>query len=144
VAEDLNLFDKDSLYRLLTVGYLKNRRKEDKEVSPLPAVESAKAIYQKPKLPSAVLTVESGALQGERFTVTLPCTIGRDNCDLILDDLLISRRHAELKIVENKLVIEDLASKNGTRVNGEKVIKRQLIPNDLISIGPTKLRVSPA
>jgi len=148
MAEDLRLFDKDSLYTLLTVGYLKNRRKEDREKSPMPVVESVKvpdsAIHQIPKLPSVVLTVESGVLQGERFTIKLPCTIGRENCDLILDDLLISRRHAELKIAGNILVIEDLASKNGTKVNGEKVIKRQLIPNDLISIGPTKLRVSPA
>lgn len=148
MAEDLRLYDKDSLYTLLTVGYLKNRRKEDREISSMPVVESVKvpdsAIHQIPKFPSVVLTVESGSLKGERFTIKLPCTIGREKCDLILDDLLISRRHAELKIADNQLVIEDLASKNGTKVNGEKVVKRQLIPNDLISIGPTKLRVSPA
>ena len=142
VAEDLNLFDKDSLYRLLTVGYLKNRRKEDRERASTPAVESDKVPVKPINQKSAVLTVESGVLRGERFTVTLPCTIGRDKCDLILDDLLVSRRHAELKIVDNTLIIEDLASKNGTRVNGEKIIKRHLAPNDLISIGPTNLRVS--
>jgi pSer/pThr/pTyr-binding forkhead associated (FHA) protein len=63
---------------------------------------------------------------------------------LILDDRIISRRHAELKIVENALVIEDLASRNGTRVNGEKIAVMQLDPNDLITIGPINLRVSPA
>ncbi|NVN92164.1 MAG: FHA domain-containing protein [Desulfuromonadales bacterium] len=145
IAEDLNLYDKDSLYTLLTVGYLKNRRRGDTEIASVPAAESGetdiKAAQQKPKLPNVVLIVESGALQGERFTVKLPCTIGRKNCDLILDDRLISRRHAELKIDGNKLVIEDLESKNGTKVNGEKVTKKQLVPNDLISIGPTKLRV---
>jgi len=148
IAEDLNLYEKDSLYTLLTVGYLKNRRRGDAEIAPVPAAEGAeidvKAVHQKPKLPSVILTVESGALRGERFTVKLPCTIGRKNCDLILDDRLISRRHAELRMVENELVIEDLVSKNGTRVNGEKVTRKLLVPNDLISIGPTKLRVSTA
>jgi pSer/pThr/pTyr-binding forkhead associated (FHA) protein len=63
---------------------------------------------------------------------------------LILDESHISRRHAELKLVEDKLVIEDLGSKNGTKVNGKTVTMTQLIPNDLISIGPFKLRVTPA
>ena len=56
---------------------------------------------------------------------------------------MISRRHAELKIVGNKLVIEDLDSRNGTRVNGEKITVMRLDPNDLITIGPINLRVSP-
>jgi pSer/pThr/pTyr-binding forkhead associated (FHA) protein len=88
--------------------------------------------------------VESGPHQGERFTVTLPCSIGRKDCDLTLEDRLISRRHAELKIVESKLVIEDLGSKNGTKVNGTAVTSRQLAPNDLITIGPAKFRVTRA
>jgi len=163
MSEDSSQLDKDSLYKLLTVGYLKdrrsgnaetsplpaghpeNRRGGDTETSPMPAMASTEDLAkEKPKLPSIVLSVESGPLQGERFTVTLPCTIGRKDCDLILDDRLISRRHAELKIVERKLVIEDLASTNGTKVNGKTVTSKQLIPNDLISIGPTTLRISRA
>jgi len=163
MSEDSSQLDKDSLYKLLTVGYLKdrrsgnagissisaglseNRRGGDTETSPMPAMEGTENLAkEKPKLPSIVLSVESGPLQGERFTVTLPCTIGRKDCDLILDDRLISRRHAELKIVERKLVIADLASTNGTKVNGKTVTTKQLIPNDLISIGPTTLRISRA
>jgi hypothetical protein len=145
-GEDINLYDKDTLYKLLTVGYLKNRRKADKEASPTHAVESDKviAVYQKPKLPSVVLTIVSGHLKEESFTVMLPCLIGRKNCDLILDDSHISRRHAELKIVKNALVILDLESRNGTKVNGETITRKQLVPNDLITIGPINLRVSPA
>jgi hypothetical protein len=181
MSEDSSQLDKDSLYKLLTVGYLKdrrsgnadvspmpagqsenrrrgddaisqisaeqpkNRRKEDVEISPMPAMEGiGDFVKVKPKLPSVVLSVESGPLQGERFTVTLPCTIGRKDCDLILDDRLISRRHAELKVVGHKLVIEDLASTNGTKVNDKTITTKQLIPKDLISIGSTKLRVSRA
>lgn len=145
-AEDVNLYDKDLLYQLLTVGYLKNKRKGDKDDSPVTAVNNDKAlaVSQKPILPGVVLSIESGPQQGARFTVVLPCVIGRKNCDLVLDDNHISRRHAELKLVENKLVIEDLESRNGTRVNGEKITVMHLEPNDLITIGPIHLRVSPA
>jgi hypothetical protein len=160
MAEDSNKVDKDSIYNLLSIGYPinrrkgaslipgeypNNRRKDDRAKTPMPAMEGIEDfVKKKTRLPSVVLSVESGPLQGERFTVTLPCTIGRKDCDLILDDRLVSRRHAELKLVENKLVIEDLASTNGTKVNGKKVTKKQLIPNDLLSIGPSNLRIYPS
>ena len=167
MAEDTNLLDKDTLHKLLTVGYLENRRRGDTEISPVPDVNPknthkedierppgpamggikvpVEVSHQKTEFPSVVLSAESGPQQGGRFTVKPPCTIGRKNCDLILEDRYISRRHAELKIAENILTIEDLGSKNGTMVNGVTVTKKRLIiSNDLISIGSTKLRVSPA
>jgi hypothetical protein len=159
MAEDSNRLDKDSLYNLLTIGYPKNRRKadapapagyhknrrkEDKDRTVMTAMEGDEDfLKEKPKHQSVVLSVESGPLKGERFSMELPCTIGRKDCDLILDDRLISRRHAEIKFVENKLVIKDLSSTNGTKVNGIFVKKKQLVPNDIISIGPANLRISP-
>ena len=162
MAEDSNQLDKASLCNLLTIGHPKNRRKGapmpaghqksrrrgDTGISPLPVTEDIEvpdmALQQKPKPTSIVLSVESGPLQGERFTVTLPCTIGRRDCDLILDDRLVSRRHAELKLIENKLAIEDLASTNGTKVNGKTVTRKRLISDDLIAIGSTNLRITHA
>lgn len=140
-AEDASRLDKDSLYQLLTAGNPKNRATD---IAALPGLSGGGVIRQKPKPPSFMLLVESGPLQGERFVVTLPCTIGRRDCDLILDDHCISRRHAEIKTVENELVIEDLGSTNGTRVNGEPVTRKSLVPNDLIAIGPINLRIQPA
>ncbi len=144
MAEDSNLLDKDSLYKLLTEG---NPKSIDAEISPKPTKEGVKvlvkALSHKPK-PSYVLSVESGPLRGKRFTVTIPCTIGRSDCDLTLDYQRISRLHAELKMVGNTLEIENVASTNGTKVNGETITKKRLIPNDLISIGPINLRISPA
>jgi hypothetical protein len=141
--EDSSQLDRDSLYKLLTVGYMMDRRGGNSERSPMPAKESVEVpVIEKPKLLSIMLLVESGPLQGERFTVTPPCTIGRKECDVILADRLVSRHHAELKIVGHSLVIEDLVSKNGTRVNGYKVTTKQLIQNDLISIGPFNLSIS--
>lgn len=166
MADDSTLLDKDSIDKLFSVGYPKNRRRRDAEISPTPvgnlkrrrrgdaevlpmsALEGIEALVratsQEPNHQRLVITIESGPQQGERFTVTLPCKIGRKECDLILDDHRISRRHAEIKLVDNILIIEDLASTNGTKVNGESITKKRLIPNDLISIGPTNLRISPA
>lgn len=164
MADDLNLLDKKTLYQLLTVGYLENRRRVDAEAPPVqekktePVEETemlsqkaldgievlVRALRNEPKLLNAVLFVESGEHKGEHFTVALPCTIGRKNCDLILADRLVSRRHAELKMVDNRLLIEDLASTNGTKVNGKKVTREWLAPNDLISIGPNSLRIFPS
>lgn len=164
MAEDSSPLDKASLYKLLTVVNPKNRRRDDDKKSPMSAenhnnrrredsvlsptqvTEKGKDLVEarskKQKLPSVVLAVESGPLKGRRFTVTLPCIIGRSDCDLRLDDQRVSRRHANIIMFENILVIEDLASKNGTKVNGEAVSKKRLIPNDLISIGPINLRIS--
>ncbi len=140
-AEDASRLDKDSLYQLLTAGNLKNRATD---MAAVPGAGGGTVIRQKTKPPSFMLSVESGPLQGERFVVTLPCTIGRRDCDLILDDHCISRRHAEIKTVDNQLVIEDLKSTNGTRVNGEPIVRKALVPNDLITIGPINLRIQPA
>ena len=155
MSEDSGQVDRNSLYKLLTLGYLvdrrtgrtpvspekqKGRRKEDREKLP----ESVESGDRKPKPLNVVLAVESGPLAGERFTVALPCSIGRKDCDLILNDRLVSRRHAELRIVEHKLEIADLKSTNGTLVNGKKITSSHLHPNDLICIGPTSLRVLPA
>jgi hypothetical protein len=147
VAEDSSQYDKDSLYELLTVGYLKNKRKSDQELSSKEELNDVEAMVkppqQEPKLSHVVLSIESGPLTGAQFTVTLPCTIGRKECDLILEDRLVSRRHAELKFIQNTIIINDLLSKNGTKVNGEKITISPLAPNDLISIGPINLRILP-
>jgi hypothetical protein len=63
--------------------------------------------------------------------------IGRaDNCELFLDDPLASRQHAALAITEHRVTLEDLGSRNGVSVNGERVTgSRILQPGDRIAIG---------
>jgi hypothetical protein len=140
-AEDANQLDRDSLLDLLAGKQLAS-------VSPVttpPGADRTETLMYKPKrMPGVVLSIESGPQQADRFTVTLPCTIGRKECDVILNDGLVSRRHAALRIVEQKLVIEDLGSTNGTQVNGETVTMKRLAPNDLIMLGETSIRITPA
>jgi len=62
--------------------------------------------------------------------------IGRSrHCDLRLPTGDASRRHAEIVPVTGGYVLRDLASTNGTFVNGERVRERQLRPGDRIRIG---------
>ena len=158
MAEDSDLINKESLYNLLTIGYPvnrrkndsaapdgypKNRRKGDRQRLEMPAMEGADDFRKERQIHQhIVLSVETGPLAGEHFSMELPCTIGRKGCDLILEDRLISRRHAELKYIDKKLMIVDLASTNGTLVNGKIIKKKQLVLNDLITIGPTNLRIT--
>jgi len=48
--------------------------------------------------------------------------IGRAaNCQLSLDDPLVSRNHATLKVTVDTVTFEDIGSRNGVRVNGERI-----------------------
>ncbi|GAA4987269.1 FHA domain-containing protein [Kitasatospora paranensis] len=70
--------------------------------------------------------------------------IGRagDN-DLVLDDLEVSRHHAELRILpDGSHEIFDLASHNGTYVNGRPVVRAPVGPADIIGIGHSALCLS--
>jgi ABC-type multidrug transport system ATPase subunit/pSer/pThr/pTyr-binding forkhead associated (FHA) protein len=69
-------------------------------------------------------------------------TIGRslDN-DLVLDDLTVSRRHAEVHRQAGGLMIIDLGSHNGTYVNGRPVSQLVLGDGDIVGIGGVTLRV---
>lgn len=71
--------------------------------------------------------------------------IGRSSaCHMVLDDLQASRIHAQVVNIGGKEVLEDLGSANGTFVNDLRIKKRILEPGDLIRIGATELRYSPA
>ncbi|MEP6743088.1 MAG: FHA domain-containing protein [bacterium] len=72
-------------------------------------------------------------------------TIGRsEDCNIRLDGLLISNRHASVFNTTAGVAIEDLGSSNGTYINGQRITGRKWIkPEDLVQIGPFLLRVHP-
>jgi len=67
--------------------------------------------------------------------------VGRNaSCQLSLDDPLVSRRHALLTVAEESVTIEDLQSRNGVIVNGQKITGRMpLAAGDRILIGAQEL-----
>jgi len=53
----------------------------------------------------------------------LPCVLGRaPECDYRIDHPMISRRHCAFSLRDGQVWVEDLASRNGTRLNGETVL----------------------
>ena len=68
--------------------------------------------------------------------------IGREGADLLLEDEKVSRKHAEIGLYgPEAYVLRDLASTNGTLVNGRRVSEKVKLKNgDLIQIGDTKIR----
>ncbi len=69
-----------------------------------------------------MLIAQGGPLDGMRWTIEHPVTIGRDpGCDIVIPDRQVSRRHARLTPTPHGLLLEDLRSKNGTHHNGERV-----------------------
>lgn len=63
--------------------------------------------------------------------------VGRgDGCQLVLDDPLISRRHACFVVDESEVTLKDLGSTNGVLVNGSRVDEMQVVvPGDQITLG---------
>lgn len=69
-----------------------------------------------------------------------PVLIGRlPECAVVLDDPNVSRRHAEIRRRDDDVVLVDLQSTNGTRVNGVPVRERTLADGDEISVGTTTI-----
>lgn len=69
--------------------------------------------------------------------------IGRSaDCQLSLDDPLVSRRHALLLVTEDSVSVRDLDSRNGVFVNGTRIQgERQLSPGDTVTIGSQHLTI---
>lgn len=68
--------------------------------------------------------------------------IGRHpECDIRIDLSKISRRHCCIALAYDRLLIRDLGSRNGLRVNGRVVEEAQLRLGDEVAIGPVLYRV---
>jgi predicted component of type VI protein secretion system len=68
--------------------------------------------------------------------------IGRHpECDVRLDLPKISRRHCCVALAYDRVMIRDLGSRNGLRVNGRRVDEAQLHPGDEVAIGPILYRM---
>jgi predicted component of type VI protein secretion system len=93
---------------------------------------------------SVTIRVLEGMEQGRVFSrVQLPVTVGREDENSIqLNDDRISRFHAKLQDHSGRVILTDLESTNGTRVNGHPVQMRVLQPGDVIAVGRCVLLIS--
>ncbi|WP_435277515.1 oxoglutarate dehydrogenase inhibitor Odhl [Rhodococcus yananensis] len=90
---------------------------------------------------SALLVVKRGPNAGSRFLLDQPTTsAGRHpDSDIFLDDVTVSRRHAEFRQDEGDFQVVDVGSLNGTYVNREPVDSAVLANGDEVQIGKFRL-----
>jgi len=69
----------------------------------------------------AHLVITSGQLEGRRIEVVGELVVGRENVDVEIDDAELSRRHFAVRPAAGGLEVEDLGSRNGTRVDGTRI-----------------------
>ena len=98
-----------------------------------------------PKAPDApdtpVLCGQSGSFSGQKLRVprNKPISLGREaSCQLVLASKQVSRKHCEVRATADGLIIRDLNSANGTKVNGTRIPPQQDVPlkrGDRVEIG---------
>jgi pSer/pThr/pTyr-binding forkhead associated (FHA) protein len=92
-------------------------------------------------MPTVTFRVIDGIDKGRIFRdLATPVTIGREEGNLLrLNDERVSRYHAKVQFDNGEVILTDLESTNGTRVNNTVVQIRRLRPGDRISIGRSQL-----
>ncbi|CAH2030845.1 FHA domain-containing protein [Trichlorobacter ammonificans] len=99
--------------------------------SPLPAEQHA-----------ITLQVIAGPQSGSTIRSAIPCVLGRRDTDTLINDPMVSKRHAALQLLNGRLVLMDLHSTNGTTLNGQPVVTPQEVATgDRIGLGQTVLTV---
>ncbi len=90
---------------------------------------------------SALLVVKRGPNAGSRFLLDQDTTsAGRHpDSDIFLDDVTVSRRHAEFRRDAGEFVVVDVGSLNGTYVNREPVDTAVLANGDEVQVGKFRL-----
>jgi hypothetical protein len=72
-------------------------------------------------------------------------SLGRSpETDLVLFDSLASRKHCLLRPNGRAWQVEDMASSNGTWLNGERVKQAELVPGDILQVGENRFRIDDA
>lgn len=96
-----------------------------------------------PEIPhgTGILVVKRGPNAGSRFVLESDVTrAGRHpESDIFLDDITVSRRHAEFVSQGQDFVVRDVGSLNGTYLNRERIEQAELASGDEVQIGKFKL-----
>ncbi len=95
-------------------------------------------------LATPILRLRTGPNAGKVYDVRSALRLGRHPYNEVsFEDPAVSRYHCWITLEEGKALVEDLASANGTFLNGERVAKRvPLKPGDVIRIGATEILFS--
>src|SRR5580698_11146127 len=88
-------------------------------------------------MPAVTFQVIEGIDKGRAFReLPTPVTIGREEGNLLrLNDERVSRYHAKVQFDNGEVILTDLESTNGTRVNGTVISIRRLRAGDQVGVG---------
>ena len=135
--------DKEPRSGELTVHTGSIPRADSLNVPNAPAAGAEGAFWGLERIPvgSALLVVTRGRNTGSRFVLNRSVTsAGRHpDSDIFLDDITVSRWHAEFRLEKGEFEVVDVGSLNGTYVNGEFVDSAMLANGDEVQIGRFRL-----
>jgi hypothetical protein len=123
-------------------------------ITPAPAAlgtdpaEGGTRVFEVPvvRAPEVVLEIHEPGRPPRRLQMSgAPIRIGRaPECELVLRDSRVSRRHARLSARDGLLVLTDLGSTNGTTVNGNRITEMVLGAGDRIQLGESSVVIEAA
>ena len=117
-----------------TMAYMEHYGKID-----TPKVSDTPQVPDIPQTP--LLCGQAGSFSGQKLRVPMnkPISMGREaSCQLVLASKQVSRKHCEVRLAADGLIIRDLNSANGTKVNGTRIPPQQDVPlkcGDRVEIG---------
>lgn len=88
-----------------------------------------------------VLLRKDGSTKNFAMPSTVTVIGRREDCDLCIPLMIVSRKHCQLNIEEDTLNVRDLGSRNGTFINGRQIEASAVAPGDRIKIGPVSFAV---
>lgn len=88
-----------------------------------------------------ILVHQSAPRQGQRLNFSRSVILGRgQQCDVVLPEASVSRRHAQISVADERCFLVDLGSGNGTFLNGEPVVEpTALLNGDEVRVGSAVL-----
>ncbi len=114
---------------------------EPVEAEPTDEAAAHAAAIETLPLNTALLVVRRGPNEGSRFLLDSELTeVGRrPDSDIFLDDVTVSRRHAEFYRQGGRFAVRDVGSLNGTYVNRERIEEVALNGGDEVQIGKFRM-----
>jgi len=119
---------------------------EDDPYPDAPTALRPRVVQPHPLSRPFVLTVSEGPDLGKSFQIEAshpsPVLVGKSAaCDVQLGDASVSRRHAALEVVSQRLRLRDLGSTNGTVVDGVTIVEALHSGGEVVRIGATAFTV---
>jgi signal transduction histidine kinase len=107
------------------------------QLGPRRSAETSAPDFQR----TARLICVAGSCVGASFSLgNAPMTVGRaDSAEIVVTGTEISRAHARVEFGPDGFVVTDLDSRNGTYVNGDRILERVLVSGDRIQLGTSTI-----